>query len=74
MVLKPFLIEACDSDEDAGFEGPLVDSANCSAAYSVFVGLPDRSVFDLRNPGVHQSGSGPCQHQRGGRWTLPRHE
>lgn len=33
-----------------------------------------RALFDLRYPGVHQSGSGSGQHQRGGRWTLPRHE
>ncbi len=32
------------------------------------------ALFDLRYPGVHQSGSGSGQHQRGGRWTLPRHE
>lgn len=46
--------------------------------YSVCLsGFPDRfvcCVFDLRYPGVHQSGSWSGQHQGGGRWTLPRHE
>lgn len=31
-------------------------------------------LFHLRHPGVHQSGSGSGQHQRGGCRTLPRHE
>lgn len=32
------------------------------------------AFFDLRYPGVHQSSSGSGEHQRGGCWTLPRHE
>lgn len=32
------------------------------------------ALFNPRYPGVHQSGSGSGQHQRGGRRTLPRHE
>lgn len=31
-------------------------------------------LFDLRYPGVHQSGSRSGEHQRGGCWALPRHE
>lgn len=54
--------------------------ATCWGWGSLLVGFPDCflcivcALFDLRYPGVHQSGSGSGQHQRGGRWTLPRHE
>lgn len=50
-------------------------AVSSEGVYSVFVGLPWLvCVFDLRYPGVHQSGSWSGQHQGGGRWTLPRHE